>query len=62
MTFFGDQNCFILAKDYNLLDVADTFFEKWIIEDDDSVMRIAHIESSTNCLVRYNPTELIPPE
>lgn len=62
MSYWNDRSAFILARHYNLLDETESFYEPWEIEPDDHVMRIAHIASSTNCLIKFDPNELVPPE
>jgi len=62
MSIATDKSAYILGVEYNLLSDEETFYEHWEIESDDHVMRLAQIKSSTNCLVKYNPDELVPPE
>jgi len=62
MSFYDDEDAYILAREYNLLDVTGAKYEPWEYAYDNHVIRIAHIASATNCLIKFNPMELVPPE
>lgn len=62
MSFQSDRNAFILAREYNLLDETQVKYEPWEYTPEKHIIRIAHITSSTNCLIEFDPNELVPPE
>lgn len=36
--------------DYNYLNADDSFYEEWLLDDDETMLRLASIPESSNCL------------